>query len=360
MKTDLAWAVDAVLNEKWDKDVEIKKTGEHEGKTVAQLRKEIAALKGKPDNKEKMGELLFALRAKTGFKKGKGATKPRGESVEVEETCSVCGEEIAPSTVAKTLPSGKHVHMRIPCKSTVRGMESLDRASIVDAVVRDVLAEEPEPANAPAPAPRPSPKPAPAAPAAPVAEAGKTIIPGIRGELRDTLIEVARLAVRLGEQLREAKMEVARLTNEYGDKVKTLMPLLAGFTNQEMWVDDIRIYLEQQKARISAPVRHYNKVVDEIANMSADLKKLIDDLLAKHTTPGRTLAPGDPILRFERPPEAAAPDVATPPQEAVVDQATLTEGFWGWLVRWVSQAWNYLRSANRSRAVIETELGMRD
>lgn len=63
------------LEEKWAKDVKIQKTGEHAGKTVAQLKKEIEALKGKPANKEKMGELLFALRAKTGWKKGKGATK---------------------------------------------------------------------------------------------------------------------------------------------------------------------------------------------------------------------------------------------------------------------------------------------
>lgn len=59
--------------EKWKGDVEIEKTGEHAGKSVKQLKKEIEALKGKPGNKEKMGELLFALRSKTGWKKGKGA-----------------------------------------------------------------------------------------------------------------------------------------------------------------------------------------------------------------------------------------------------------------------------------------------
>ena len=58
--------------EKWGKDVEIKSTGEHADKTVAQLKKEIAALRGKPGNKEKMGELLFALRAKQGWKKHTG------------------------------------------------------------------------------------------------------------------------------------------------------------------------------------------------------------------------------------------------------------------------------------------------
>jgi len=61
------------LDEKWAKKVDIKHTGEHEGKSVDQLKKEINALKGKAGNKEKMGELLFALRSKTGWKKGKGA-----------------------------------------------------------------------------------------------------------------------------------------------------------------------------------------------------------------------------------------------------------------------------------------------
>lgn len=60
------------LSEKWKDDVEIEKTGEHAGKTVAQLKKEIAALRGKPGNKERMGELLFALRAKQGWKKKTG------------------------------------------------------------------------------------------------------------------------------------------------------------------------------------------------------------------------------------------------------------------------------------------------
>jgi len=79
MKTFYEWLEekDELLNEKWKKDVEIEKTGEHAGKTVSQLRKEIANLKDKPGNKEKMGELLFALRAKTGWKKGKGATKKK-------------------------------------------------------------------------------------------------------------------------------------------------------------------------------------------------------------------------------------------------------------------------------------------
>jgi hypothetical protein len=66
--------IDLFLNEKWEKKVEIKQTGEHAPKSQAKIKKEIAALRGKKGNKEKMSELIFALRAKGGWKKGKGAT----------------------------------------------------------------------------------------------------------------------------------------------------------------------------------------------------------------------------------------------------------------------------------------------
>jgi hypothetical protein len=68
---------DEVL-EKWEEDVKVKKTGEHAGKTVAELRKQMANLKGeKPFDREKYSELMFALRAKGGWKKGEGATKSK-------------------------------------------------------------------------------------------------------------------------------------------------------------------------------------------------------------------------------------------------------------------------------------------
>ena len=64
--------IEAEINEKWSKKVPIEKTGEHAGKSIDQLKKQIANLRGKPGNKEKMGELLFALRAKQGWKKKTG------------------------------------------------------------------------------------------------------------------------------------------------------------------------------------------------------------------------------------------------------------------------------------------------
>ena len=62
----------ARIEEKWSKDVEVKSTGENAGKTIQQLKDEIKELEGKPGNKEKMGKLLFALRAKQGWKKKTG------------------------------------------------------------------------------------------------------------------------------------------------------------------------------------------------------------------------------------------------------------------------------------------------
>jgi hypothetical protein len=68
------YLIEKYLGEKWDKKVDIKHTGEYEDKSIPELKKMIAALRGKPGNKEKMGELLFALRAKQGWKKGEGST----------------------------------------------------------------------------------------------------------------------------------------------------------------------------------------------------------------------------------------------------------------------------------------------
>ena len=36
-----------IIEEEWDKDVEIKSTGEHADKTITQIKKEMEALKGK-------------------------------------------------------------------------------------------------------------------------------------------------------------------------------------------------------------------------------------------------------------------------------------------------------------------------
>jgi len=65
-----------IVAEEWDDDVEVKSTGEHADKTITQIKKEMEALKGKkPFNREQFSELMFALRAKQGWKKGEGATK---------------------------------------------------------------------------------------------------------------------------------------------------------------------------------------------------------------------------------------------------------------------------------------------
>ena len=76
------------IQEKWKNDVKVEKTGEHKGKKSAeQLKQEVEALKKKHENakkknsdyevsdadKDQMGELLFAIRAKGGWKKGEGA-----------------------------------------------------------------------------------------------------------------------------------------------------------------------------------------------------------------------------------------------------------------------------------------------
>jgi len=72
---------DDFLNEKWNKKVKVKKTSEHAGKTVEQLRCELNDLKAKSKKYQEEGksvpksiidkeaEIKFAIRAKTGWKK---------------------------------------------------------------------------------------------------------------------------------------------------------------------------------------------------------------------------------------------------------------------------------------------------
>ena len=74
------------MNEKWEGDTKVEKTGEYSGMSVAQLDKAIKALKSKTEKlkedgkkvpksmREKMSELYFAKRAKQGWK-GKGSAK---------------------------------------------------------------------------------------------------------------------------------------------------------------------------------------------------------------------------------------------------------------------------------------------
>jgi len=71
------------VREKWEGDSEIESTGEHSGKSLAQLRDELAKVKGRGPHKkgskdyELENELEFAIRAKTGWGKVNEAKKKK-------------------------------------------------------------------------------------------------------------------------------------------------------------------------------------------------------------------------------------------------------------------------------------------
>ena len=74
-KSELKEIIQVVLQEKWKEEVKVDSTGEHADKTITQIKKEMESLKGKkPFIREQFSELMFALRAKQGWKKGEGAT----------------------------------------------------------------------------------------------------------------------------------------------------------------------------------------------------------------------------------------------------------------------------------------------
>jgi hypothetical protein len=65
-----------LFNEKWKGDVKVKQTGEHANKTIAQLKKELAGLKGS-GKKGEIAERVFAIRAKV-FLEQEETTIPPG------------------------------------------------------------------------------------------------------------------------------------------------------------------------------------------------------------------------------------------------------------------------------------------
>lgn len=77
---------EGVIGKGFDKDVDVKSTGEYSDMTIAELKKKVKELKKENDkykeddkkvpksNLKKMGQLLFAIRAKQGWKKGEGST----------------------------------------------------------------------------------------------------------------------------------------------------------------------------------------------------------------------------------------------------------------------------------------------
>ena len=75
MRENLEDQVEAAVSEKWKGDAEIEPTGEYSNRTVSSLRKEYKKLKDSgphekgSDDYEKMRELAFAIRAKTGWGK---------------------------------------------------------------------------------------------------------------------------------------------------------------------------------------------------------------------------------------------------------------------------------------------------
>ena len=103
-KSKLVNLIKDLVSEGWNKEVEVKSTGEHADKTITQIKKEMEALKGKkPFNREQFSELMFALRAKQGWKKGKGATGTTEQitTMKKEELKELVREEVSKAKIKK-------------------------------------------------------------------------------------------------------------------------------------------------------------------------------------------------------------------------------------------------------------------
>lgn len=78
---DILKKIDKLVVEKWDKKVEIHSTGEYTDKSVEQLCRMLKKIRAAETfDREKFSEVMFAIRAKTGWKGGEGAiSKACGE-----------------------------------------------------------------------------------------------------------------------------------------------------------------------------------------------------------------------------------------------------------------------------------------
>ena len=75
-----------VITKEWGVDVEVNSTGTHADKSITKIKKELGSLEGKtPFNRERFSELMFALRAKQGWKQGKGATGTKEEITRMDK-----------------------------------------------------------------------------------------------------------------------------------------------------------------------------------------------------------------------------------------------------------------------------------
>lgn len=117
------------LNEKWDKDVDIKHTGENTDKTIGQLKKEKQSAHGKSE----MGKLNFAIRAKQGFPKGEiKETEPKStmeENIDTQTPTTTAKAEQNPVTaqgnvVVQEMPTGDSVFATKPMWKNM--MEAMD------------------------------------------------------------------------------------------------------------------------------------------------------------------------------------------------------------------------------------------
>jgi hypothetical protein len=146
------------VNEKWDGDVKIKKTGEHADKTVKELKTELNKLKEKSKKYQDEGkkvpkkiidqeaELKFAIRAKQGWKE-----KINENNHEIEEWVLDLAESkythfTSKNDIMKIINEKMETFQPMPISKAKKGHNDVPEFMTYDAIV----------GNQPSPAPNPS------------------------------------------------------------------------------------------------------------------------------------------------------------------------------------------------------------
>ena len=146
------------VNEKWEGDVKVKKTGEHADKTVSELKKELNSLKEKSKKYQDEGkkvpkkiidqeaELKFAIRAKQGWKKKMNENVSEIEEWVLDLTESKYSQFTSKNDIMKIINEKMETFQPMPMSKAKKGHNGIPEFMTYDAIV----------GNQPAPSPNPS------------------------------------------------------------------------------------------------------------------------------------------------------------------------------------------------------------
>ena len=147
------------VNEKWEGDVKVKKTGEHADKTVSELKKELNSLKEKSKKYQDEGkkvpkkiidqeaELKFAIRAKQGWKKKMNENVSEIEEWVLDLTESKYSQFTSKNDIMKIINEKMETFQPMPMSKAKKGHNGIPEFMTYDAIIGYQPAPSPNPSQ---------------------------------------------------------------------------------------------------------------------------------------------------------------------------------------------------------------------